>query len=527
MKPWHEEELEEVRRHRHSHLNLSYGELDSVPAAVRKLHWVESLNISGNRIRDLPSWLSELKALREVVAFDNPIEDWPAGLPISAHWSVIERLGVPDEQVRGVALNWELESPPERFLALSKLRRLDLQELELSGNPITRLPEPIVQLTRLQTLEADDAGLSCLPGWLFALFDLRSLSVDYNGISELPSAIRQSVRLVTLRLSNNPLEFIPDELAALQRLEHLDLSNTNLQEIPTAVYSLHRLRSLLLQYTLHSGAYFARGEAEIVGINRTPGQIREIPAAILKLTHLSYLDISGQPIVTPPEEVVFKGLDAIRDYWRQRAETGTDYLCEAKLLIVGEGGAGKSTLAAKILDPTYVLDPDRPSTEGIDILRWRFPSRIHPRADGAAPIDRDFEVGIWDFGGQEIYHVTHQFFLTRRSLYVLVADARKEDTDFHYWLGVVELLVGDAPLIIVKNEKQDRRRELDEATLRARFPNVKEILATNLQTNRGLDEVIRRIRHHLEGSRTSETHCPPPGSGCARHWSRTPGTISP
>ena len=194
-----------------------------------------------------------------------------------------------------------------------------------------------------------------------------------------------------------------------------------------------------------------------------------------------------------------KGLTRLRIIGGNGRSLGVDYLCEAKLLIVGEGGAGKSTLAAKILDPAYALDPDRPSTEGIDILRWRFPSRIHPRADGAAPIDRDFEVGIWDFGGQEIYHATHQFFLTHRSLYVLVADARKEDTDFHYWLGVVELLAGDAPLIIVKNEKQDRRRELNVATLRARFPNVKEILATNLQTNRGLDGVVRRIRHQLEG----------------------------
>ena len=27
---------------------------------------------------------------------------------------------------------------------------------------------------------------------------------------------------------------------------------------------------------------------------------------------------------------------------------------------------------------------------------------------------------VWDFGGQQIYHATHQFFLTKSSLYVLV-----------------------------------------------------------------------------------------------------------
>ena len=84
--------------------------------------------------------------------------------------------------------------------------------------------------------------------------------------------------------------------------------------------------------------------------------------------------------------------------------------------------------------------------------------------------------------GQEIYHATHQFFLTKRSLYALVADTRKEDTDFYYWLNVVELLSDNSPMLIILNEKQDRRREINERQLRGQFANLKEILATNLAT---------------------------------------------
>lgn len=35
------------------------------------------------------------------------------------------------------------------------------------------------------------------------------------------------------------------------------------------------------------------------------------------------------------------------------------------------------------------------------------------------------KVHFWDFGGQEIMHTTHQFFLSKRSLYLLILDARK------------------------------------------------------------------------------------------------------
>jgi Miro-like protein. len=69
-------------------------------------------------------------------------------------------------------------------------------------------------------------------------------------------------------------------------------------------------------------------------------------------------------------------------------------------------------------------------------------------------------MNIWDFGGQEIYHATHQFFLTKRSLYILVADTRKEDTDFYYWLNVVELLSDNSPLLIVKMRNKNGNEKL-------------------------------------------------------------------
>jgi hypothetical protein len=108
-----------------------------------------------------------------------------------------------------------------------------------------------------------------------------------------------------------------------------------------------------------------------------------------------------------------------------------------------------------------------------------------------------FQINIWDFGGQEIYHATHQFFLTKRSLYALVADTRKDDTDFYYWLNIVELLSDNSPLLIIKNEKQDRHREINERHLRGQFTNLKETLATNLATKRGLPEILTAIKHHI------------------------------
>ncbi len=235
------------------------------------------------------------------------------------------------------------------------------------------------------------------------------------------------------------------------------------------------------------------------GRSRIKGHIRQIPANILQLSKLERLDVKSQPIEIPPPEVVKEGVEAIKNYWRQQQEVGIDYLCEAKLIIVGEAGAGKTSLAKKIENPEYKLEPEESSTEGINVIRWSFPAAVRVKRDGQEELHNTvFKVNIWDFGGQEIYHATHQFFLTRRSLYALVTDDRKEDTDFNYWLQVIELLSDRSPLLIVQNEKQDRQRVIDLGSLRANFPNLREAFRTNLANNRGLEELEREIRHELE-----------------------------
>jgi hypothetical protein len=81
---------------------------------------------------------------------------------------------------------------------------------------------------------------------------------------------------------------------------------------------------------------------------------------------------------------------------------------------VGEGGAGKTSLANKIINPAWQLIPDikSESTKGVDILIYQFPYK-----------DKTFHVNIWDFGGQEIYHQTHQFFVHKANNFLRRVEA--------------------------------------------------------------------------------------------------------
>ena len=182
---------------------------------------------------------------------------------------------------------------------------------------------------------------------------------------------------------------------------------------------------------------------------------------------------------------------AILNYCRNIQDPDqTQTLYEVKLLLVGEGGSGKTSLANKLLDSNYLLKPETEdtSTKGIDILKWEFIGQN----------GEPYRINLWDFGGQEIYHQTHQFFLTERSLYLLVADSRKEDTDHYFWLKSIQILSDDSPVLLVQNEKQNRECNLNFKQLRGEFENLQDTHHLNLADNRGLPELQRAIQLELE-----------------------------
>lgn len=537
MPPWLFD-LQGLRR-----LSLSHTGLTEIAPEIARLGRLRSLNLSGNpQLRDagidpgwlagleelglwgscrgqVPEWVSDCRGLRSLNIGDNGLTALPDWLGAMASLEEIELYGNtlesldPLAPLRRLKIVHAYRCPLPAFPdCLEGSHQLEGLHLEVPG--LASIPEWLGRLEHLAEFSLWDSGLTTLPGWVGGLTGLRSLNLSGNPLvaipepacrlsrlkmlwlhgcrlESVPDAIGGLVGLEKVSLGDNRLTSLPESFARLERLAELRLMNNLFEELPAAVYELRGLRSLNIENSRYA--------SESSCLN----SIRSLSPRFLDLEDLEEFEADGNPWETPPLDVVAGGIDAIREFLRQQEEVGTDHLYEAKLLILGEGGAGKTTLARKLLDPDYELRPQEKSTEGIGVLRWDFPME-----DG-----RTFRVNVWDFGGQEIYHATHQFFLTKRSLYALVADNRKEDTDFFYWLNVVELLSDDSPLIIVKNEKQDRHREINERQLRGEFGNLKEVLATNLATNRGLDQVADEIR-------TRVRRLPHVGSALPKTWVR-------
>ncbi len=121
-------------------------------------------------------------------------------------------------------------------------------------------------------------------------------------------------------------------------------------------------------------------------------------------------------------------------------------------------------------------------TEGIKISEW-----ITFAPDSKNSI---IKLNIWDFGGQEIYHATHQFFLTERSVYLLIWNARKaKDFDNIFtWLHTIEASGGDSPIILVMSNMNEND-DLNLKELKSRFPQIVGSLKIDSKDGKGIQRL--------------------------------------
>lgn len=163
-----------------------------------------------------------------------------------------------------------------------------------------------------------------------------------------------------------------------------------------------------------------------------------------------------------------------------------EMLNECKLILVGRGEVGKTSIVKRLVSAGF--DGDESKTQGINITNW------------LCPVGEDIiRLNVWDFGGQEIMHATHQFFLTEQSLYLLVLNGRSgaEDLDVEYWLKHIQGFGGNSPVIIVQNKIRQQPFELNYRGLMNRYPQIRDFVQTDCADKFGIGKLQDSIKAAL------------------------------
>ena len=158
---------------------------------------------------------------------------------------------------------------------------------------------------------------------------------------------------------------------------------------------------------------------------------------------LSVLTFKNCPkLKTPPPEIVAQGMKVVLAYLK-RLSQGSTQCYRTKLMFVGLGGAGKTSLTRAMMSHDFRAPhvESEAITDGIDISTWTVRS-----AD-----DVELQFSVWDFAGQTVYYNTHQFFLSNRAIYLLVWNTRLgyEHSGLDIWLSSIACHCPKAPIFIV------------------------------------------------------------------------------
>lgn len=464
------ERIKDAKKNNATKLNLSNLGLSEIPIEINNLAHLNELDLSFNQLTEIKNLenLTELivlnlghNQLKEIKNLEKLIKINSLGLSRNqiAELNGLENLNLLIE----LDLSHNLISKIKGLENLNQLKRLYLSNNQL--NEINGLDK----LSRLTRLYLENNQIKKING-LEKLINLDSLFLNENQLVEI-KGLKFLENLTFLFLNYNQITEIKD-LEYLKKLKVLLLSNNKLTEIK-GLDKLTKLETLWL----------------------SSNKLTELPQYLLNFnrpiiwdtsTSKSEFCVKNNPFTNPPPEIIQQGNQAIQEYFEQRKK-GDELFNEAKLILLGDGRSGKTSLACRLLGKDLPKEADR--TLGVDIVIGEY---SFPLANG-----KDFKINIWDFAGQDKYKTLHQLFYTESSLYVMVAESGNLTTDYDDWFQTAALFGEGSPLVLVLNEFKTGigMGSFDSNYWKKQFPDLlKEVFTVNLDTKQNFPATEEYIR---------------------------------
>ncbi|MEN0005608.1 MAG: COR domain-containing protein [Bacteroidota bacterium] len=388
-----------------------------------------------------------------------------------------------------------------------RVRGLILKENQLTQLQLPALPALeylcICENKRLSTIELLGTEYPLLQHVDWSNNALKRVELDV----ELPL-----LRYLSLR--NNKVEALelPTSLAVL---EELDASENQLEalQLPN---NLHALQYLFLRNNRIKTLYTEARLSELRTLHLADNQLTELPRA--EYTQLEHLYVEGNPLSGFGEEMI-KGDESgnaleIIAALRSFAQTGERPNHRARLIIVGNGRIGKTCMVKRLKG--LACDRKEEYTHGIAISELKKQHLPGVETD-------ELLLKVWDFGGQEVFYATHQFFMSEEAAYVYVwtdeeiarknweEDANKSPRirgqadkwrSHEYWLDNIRMHGKESPVVVVKTHCLDAQSAFPAERLKAAYTLKHELVDFDAfsaepryleNLTQGITEVLKRL----------------------------------
>ena len=373
--------------------------------------------------------------------------------------------------------NFKLLNDPQYQTVFIHLKALNLTENELSE---IKIP---TYLKALQYLDISDNKTLSSFSFEAALPALKTFDASDSGLTKIHFPIGFE-RLTQIDISRNQLSTstFAGEMPALIALDLSDnqLTNLTLPEGFDALNFLYLSNNQLVQLV------FATDLNQLKTLHLKSNNLKALP--IKRYAALETLYVQENPLEDYQENLI-KGDESgnateIIGLLRATATSGEGINYSAKLIVVGNGRIGKTCLVNRLKGEDF--NENQEYTHGISIQQLTKKHLPNVRT-------KKLNLKVWDFGGQEVFYATHQFFLSEESAYIyaftdkeIALENRAKDKikspsieqekwrSHEYWLDNIKMHGKESPIQVVKTHSLSARKSIPFEQLKKTYSLANE-----------------------------------------------------
>jgi GTPase SAR1 family protein len=139
-------------------------------------------------------------------------------------------------------------------------------------------------------------------------------------------------------------------------------------------------------------------------------------------------------------------------------ETSSTYT-NAKVVVVGESGAGKTGLTRRLVTGTF--EESEASNVGASCTQWLLSQPTTTSAEAATAGELRRQVWLWDFVGQADQRLIYQLFLDRAALVLLLFNAERDEViqGLRDWQAALGRSLAESPSPAAEGSVEVRRSQ--------------------------------------------------------------------
>ncbi|MCS3358688.1 type III secretion system leucine-rich repeat domain-containing effector XopL [Xanthomonas translucens] len=213
-------------------LKVDMSALPHLPSDLSHFTHLKKIDIRCAGLQSLPDSIGGMRNLRELSLINNPVQSLPHSLRNLSQLQTLEIIGCK-----------QFETLPSLLVNVGHggVQGLTgLKTLSMSGSGLTRVPDCVTYMPRLERLDLKNTRVRDLPANINHMGKLQELNLERTQIQVLRAEVCELPALKKLHLRNcTNLRMLPSDLGRLRNLEELDLRGcNNLGTLPQSINQL-------------------------------------------------------------------------------------------------------------------------------------------------------------------------------------------------------------------------------------------------------------------------------------------------